>query len=140
MKQTKAAKMKAVELWGRTFGVEDPNGKLVMTDLTSYAEAEAWIERHYHPIEHPRCAGCDCKWREWSGPMLVTALWAKVAPHGEKLLCVWCMRRRLGRPFRDDDLTQCPWNDEWNREFGAFRLHETQRASVGLAANQPRRR
>jgi hypothetical protein len=60
-----------------------------------------------------KCIDCNGCWSHNRSPMIHDELWTAIGMKKEELLCDVCFRKRLNRPLRISDLTNCPFNDMW---------------------------
>ena len=61
-----------------------------------------------------KCVECNGCWSSSRSPMIHNELCAAMAiGMNQELLCDRCFRKRLDRPLRAADLTECPFNDQF---------------------------
>ena len=59
-----------------------------------------------------KCVECNGCWSSSRSPMIHNELWTGIGMK-QGLLCDRCFRKRLDRPLRAADLTECPFNDQF---------------------------
>jgi hypothetical protein len=99
---------------GRGWYVIDEVSGAIVANFDSEDDAREFV------CDEQRCDGCGDPVYGSSAPMIHDRIWNKFAAE-DALLCEDCVIDILGRPIRESDLTDCPFNDSWRRRFARAR-------------------